>query len=257
MGKIYKTSRSQVRPLNVNDRFVYVLESENPEEKIARELRDFLQTVGYSNIFANFDNIRVGTVHPFAILLAQEVLGQQQKTNIFPSITVVDSTMQEDAEVVADNLSLNMWSAEEVAGLGGYRDAGEVFCSDEGWAKVESVIATSGKIAGITRQYHTNHSIDVNVWSENKEVTSFLFDMVSHFVTQKRIDLHNDGYDMSSISGRRSGDINLDFSKLLYGANVTISLAMNHQAVLFDVSISAISAIDTTTLPTFFTPEDF
>ena len=76
MGNIYKTSRTVVRVSDVNSRFVYLLESENPEIKLSQEIRDFLQTVGYSNMFPNFDNIRVGTIHPFAILLSQEVLGQ-------------------------------------------------------------------------------------------------------------------------------------------------------------------------------------
>jgi len=254
MGNIYKTSRAEVRPVAANDRFIYLLESENPEIKLAREVRDFLQTVGYSQLFPNFDNIRVGTVHPFAILLSQEVLGQSQSTNVFPAVTVVDSTMQEDVEVMGDEYTAAIWSEEDIVNMGGYRDAKEVFCSDAGWAKVLARVAATGSIVGITKQYHTSHSIDFNVWSESKEVTSFLFDMVAHFVTQKRIDLHNvDGYDLSGIQGRRSGDINLDFGTLLYGSNITVTLAMNHRATVFDTSLTSIASIDTQTLPTYFT----
>jgi hypothetical protein len=254
MSNIYKTSRTTVRAATANDRFIYLLESENPEIKLSRQIRDFLQTVGYSQLFPNFDNIRVGTIHPFAILLAQDVLGQTRSANVFPSITVVDSTLQEDAEVLADEYTAAMWSPEDIINIGGYREAGEVFCSDAGWAKIQERVTEKGQILGVTKQYHTSHRIDFNIWSENKEVTSFLFDMVSHFVTQKRIDLHDDeGYDLSGIQGRRSGDINLDFGKLLYGSNLTVTLALNQRATVYDTAIESIASLDTQTLPTYFT----
>jgi len=78
--------------------------------------------------------------------------------------------------------------------------------------------------------------------------------MTSHFVTQKRVDVHNDlGIDMAGISGRRSGDINLDFGMLLYGANLRVQASMNHEAVLFDTGVESIAEIDTITLPQYFT----
>jgi len=254
MSKIYKTVRAVITPAVVNQRYVYVLDSENPEVLLARVLRDFLETMGYSEIFPNFDNIRVGTIHPFAILLAQDVLNQTRNTNIFPSITIADSTISEDAVILGDDYAAFSFSAEEIAVLDGYRQAGAVFVSDSGWQKIQDQIIASGEIIGIRKRYHTQHSMDFNIWAENKEVTSFLFDMVCHFVTQKRVDVHNDqGIDMAEISGRRSGDINLDFSMLLYGANVRVQASMNHEATLFDTGVSTIADIDTQTLPEYFT----
>ena len=254
MGQVFKTSRSSIRAGNVNDRFVYLLESENPEIRLAKTLRDFLAVVGFSSIFPNFNNIRVGTVHPFAILLAQDVLGEKQTVNIFPSITIVDSTMQEDAEVLGDEYISAMFSRERIAELDGYRQAKRVFVSDEGWEKVNSYLSENEEIFGVTRQYHTQHTIDFNIWSGNKEVTSFLFDSVCHFVTQTRDELHlRYGLDMAGIQGRRSGDINLDFGKILYGANVSMGMSFNQRATMFDVSVVDITSIDTQTLPQYFT----
>lgn len=254
MSKVYKTSRARVKTERANDRYVYLLESQNPEIRLAERLRDFLKTLGYSSLFPNFDNIRIGTVHPFAVLLAQEVLNQPQKTNLFPSITIADSTVQEDAEVLSDDYSLASWSEEDIVNIGGYREANAVFVSDAGWEKIQATIAKRGRIAGVTRQYHANHNLDFNVWSENKEVTSFLFDCVCHFVSQLRIDLHSqDGLDMAGISGRRSGDINLDYGKLLYGANVSVSMAMNQRATVFDTEIVDIKTVDGRKLPEYFT----
>jgi len=254
MSKIYKTTRAVIRPADVNQRFIYALDSENPEASLAGVLRDFLETIGYSEIFPNFDNIRVGTIHPFAILLAQEVLEQPRKTNIFPSITIADSTLDEDAMILGDDYAAFAFTPEEVAVLDGYRQAGAIFISDSGWQKIQARIVAAGSIIGIRRRYHTQHSIDFNIWAENKDITSFLFDMVSHFVTQKRVDVHNDqGIDMAGIGGRRSGDINLDFGMLLYGANLRVQVSMNHEAVLFDTGVETIAEIDTKTLPQYFT----
>lgn len=253
MGSLYKTSRSEVRPVTANDRFIYLLESENPEIKLAKKVRDFLETVGYSQLFPNFNNVRVGTIHPFAVLLSQEVLGKEQSVNIFPAITISDTTMQEDVEVLGDEYSAAVWDQEDIITIGGYREAQKVFCSDEGWTRIKNRVSSNGGIVGITKQYHTNHSIDFNIWSDNKEVTSFLFDMIAHFVTQMRSDLHeSDGYDMTGIQGRRSGDINLDFGTLLYGSNITVSLGINHRATLFDTGLTDIRGINTQKLPMYF-----
>jgi len=254
MSKVFKTIRAQIKPAVVNQRFVYVLDSENPETLLARQLRDFLATMGYSEIFPNFDKIRIGTIHPFAILLAQQVLEQPQNVNVFPSVTIADSSMEEDAMILGDDYFAVAFTAEDIAKLDGYRQAGAVFASDAGWQKILSQVTSNGEVIGIRRRYHTQHPMDFNVWSENKDITSFIFDMICHFITQKRIDIHNqEGIDLAGVSGRRSGDINLDFGMLLYGANVRVQASMNHEATLFDTGIESIAEIDTQTLPKYFT----
>ena len=233
---------------------MYALDSDNPEKLLSSVLRDFLETMGYSELFPNFDNIRVGTIHPFAILLAQEVLGQSQNVNIFPSITVADSTAQEDAQVMGDDYVALVFTKEDMAVIDGYRQAKELFIADNGWTKIQERLVSSGNVIGIRRRYHTQHSIDFNIWADNKKITSFIYDMVGHFISQKRVDIHNDqGIDLAGMSGRRSGDINLDFGMLLYGANVRVQASMNHEAVLFDTGVDTISEIDTKTLPQYFT----
>lgn len=251
MTRQFLTSRTSV--IAPNSQQVYVVESDNPEKILTKRIRNFLQSVGFSELFPHFKNIRVSTVHPFITLLAQDVLGVEQKVNVFPAVTVVDSSLQEDAEVLGDNYVVKTWNAEDIATLDGYRQAGEVFVSDPGWEKIINGIGGKEYLISITKQYHTSHVIDLNVWSENKEVTDFLFDMMCHFVTQSRIDVHNkDGLDMQRITGRRSGDINLDFGKLLYGSNVSLTASLNYRTTVFDLSVNRIEDIDTSTFPQYF-----
>ncbi|MHA2426499.1 MAG: hypothetical protein ACXADB_00465 [Candidatus Hermodarchaeia archaeon] len=251
---LYKTSRAVITPSDVNQRYVYALDIANPETSLVTSLKNFLETMGYSEIYPNFNQVRIGTIHPFSVLLAQAVLNEPKSTNQFPSITIYDSNLDEDAEVLADDIITFPFTAEHIATLDGYRQAGFIFVSDTGWQKISAKIAATGTIIGIRKKYHTLHSIDFNIWAENRDITSFLFDTVCHFITQKRIDSHNDdGIDLGSISGRRSGDINLEFGSLLYGANMRVQAGMNHEATLFDTAIDTIADVDTTTLPQFFT----
>lgn len=253
---IFKTSRATVRPADINQRYVYVLESSNPEAVLAKELRRFFEEMGYSDMFPNFDRLRIGTVHPFAILLSQEVLEKPKSTNVFPSVTISDSSASEDHDTMSDELVTLVFYPNDIAKLDGYRQAKDVFVSQDGWQKILDTVGSTGKIIGVKRGFHTRHNIDFNIWSENKDITSFLFDMVCHFVIQRRVDVHNrHNIDTAQLSGRRTGDINLDFGMLLYGANVSVSTSMDHEAVLFDTGVTSIDAIDVKTLPQFFTLE--
>lgn len=250
----FKTSRAHIVPLTPNQTQVYVLDAQNPESILAKILRAFFEEMGYSEIFPNFDRLRVGTVHPFSVLLAQEILEQPKSNNLFPSVTVADSSASEDSPTLGDEYDSIVFYPSDIAKLDGYRQSKEVFVSDTGWAKVLSTIQEKGQIVGIKRTYTTRNQINFNIWSDNKDITSFLFDMVCHFLMQKKGSIHRDqDIDIGAISGRRTGDINLDFGMLLYGGNVEVNIQMDHTAVLFDTLVGSIEEIDTTTLPEYFT----
>ena len=253
---ISKSSRSVIRNADFNQRYVYMLDSQNPETVLSNELRLFFEMIGYSEIFPNFDRLRVGVVHPFAILLSQEILEQPKSTNVFPSVTVADSSATEDQTTLGDELTSLVFTSQHIAALDGYRQAKEVFVSSTGWQKITDAVSTVGHIIGVKKTYSTRHTMDFNIWSENKDITSFLFDMVCHFMVQKRIDIHQKhNIDITQLSGRRTGDINLDFGMLLYGANVSVNVVMDHEAVLFDTMVRKIEDIDVKTLPQFFTTQ--
>lgn len=244
---IYKTSRAVICAEDTTRRTVYALDAQNPETVLAHELRAFVEQMGYSEIFPNFDHLRIGVVHPFAIILAQEVLEQPKTTGIFPSVTIADSNASEDSPVLSNDMFSFMYTAQEVAVLDGYRQAKEIFISDSGWAKILSTVKAKGRIAGTKRSYRTKNTLNFNIWSENKDITSFLYDTVGHFLTQRRMAIHSQyAIDIGAISGGRTGDINLDFGMLLYGANIQVGITMLHEAVLFDTAVDAVSEMTIT-----------
>lgn len=205
-------------------------------------------------MYPNFSNIRISGTHPFSLLLAQEVLGTKEISNPFPSITVTDAEDSEDSEVLGDSYNSVSFTPEDLANLDGYRQAGEIFISDSGWEKVQTAMIANGFVVGIQKSFRTRSNVHFNIWAENKDITSFLYDVVKQFIIQNRVDLHTGNQlDMGHISGRRTGDINLDFGKILHGANVTVSVTCERSAVLFDTFIGSISEIDTKTYPEYFT----
>jgi hypothetical protein len=250
----YKTSRAYIVPSDVNQRFVYALDSSNPEKILIESLKNFIRKIGYSEMYPNFSNIRVSGTHPFSLLLAQEILGEKTKSNPFPSITIADSDASEDSEVLGDDYNGLSFTPAQLAKLDGYRQANEIFISDSGWTKIQTAMNTNGFVVGVQKTFRTKHTMHFNIWSANREVTSFLYDMVTHFIIQNKASLHTDnGLDIGPLTGRRTGDINLDFGMLLYGANVSVPAIYGRSSVLFDTSLGSIAEIDVKTYPQYFT----
>ena len=157
--------------------------------------------------------------------------------------------------ILGDGYESLVFGPSDIATLDGYGQSNEVFISDSGWQKVLDTLAANGHVVGVKRSYSLRSTLDFNIWSENKDVTSFLFDMVCHFLIQKKGEIHDQqDIDLGPINGRRTGDINLDFGMLLYGTNVQATAILDHSAVLFDTSIKMVEEIDTTTLPSYFIP---
>jgi len=222
MSDINIGSRAQVIASDVN-KLIRIVSSYNPEVTFADQLKSYLTEVGYASMFPNFQNLRIGNVHPFALTLLQDVLGQKIKTDVFPSITVADST---DSVI---NQTLNMDTEDILLTKKAWNDLKEaratkkIHISDENVDRIDAVIDTAD-IYGIKYQHMEQHSFDFNIWADNKDVASFLFDVVKQFLISNITDLKEEGISLQGeMQGRRSGDINVEFGKLLYGANVTVT----------------------------------
>lgn len=254
MSSIYKTSRAQIQTTTGN-RPIRIVEYENPEEILAKALKDYFLEIGFSASYPNFGDIRISSVHPFALLLFADVMGQKLNTNVFPSITISDSTDNEAFHELALGEERIVMDGADIAKIKGYVDTGQVFISDEAMTRLENAIANGGKVVGVKKQYRATHSFDFNIWTENKDVTSFIYDLVKQCLIMKITDLHNLGIDFQGdMSGRRSGDINLEFGKLLYGANVRASGAIVQGCMIVDLPLGEIMKIDTKTYPEYHNP---
>lgn len=237
----------------IADRLIRIVESENPEEVFVKMLRDYFVEVGFSEKFPNFARLNIGVVHPFIILLMGDMKGAQANFDVFPSITVADTSMDEAAETLAKDEAYIALDQDDVIKLIGYTSTGELHISDTGIAKLRSATMDGGKVVGRELTHTTGHTFDFNIWTMNRDVTSFIFDTVEGFLESEIGNLHMAGIDIASHSGRRTGDVNLDYGKLLYGANVSASVTIRHKSITVNPRLGTIASIDTTTLPTYFT----
>lgn len=202
-------------------RTIRVVEYQNPETVLAENLRGYLIELGYSSLYPNFQRINIGNVHPFVYLLFQSIMEQNLEMDVFPSITVADSTASQSNQILAQNEEYVSLDRAYVDRLKSKKMEKILYVSDENLAKLYTATENGGTIRGRLTQIFETHSFDFNIWSENKEVTSFLFDLVKAWLVAKLKDLHQLGFHFEGdISGGRSGDVNMDFGKILYGANV-------------------------------------
>jgi hypothetical protein len=221
------------------------MEYANPEIIIPRMLQDYFQEVGFSSLYPNFKTLRIGAVHPFALLLFQESLGQQLDISVFPSITVADSSDTEVFSELGRGYENYMVDSEQLTAMLGQAEAGNLIISDDNISRIKTIIAAGGSISGTKTSYRSQHSVDLNIWSDNKDITSIVYDFVKHFIIGNIQRLHNEvGLDIQNpISGRRSGDINVEFGHILYGANITLSLTIDTASMILDVPVQEVVTI--------------
>jgi len=224
----YKTSNAMVAPQAANYP-VWILEAINPEDYIVTMLQRFMQEIEFSAAYPKFGNVRIGSVHPFAMLLFQEVLGQNFDMSVFPSITVADNSESETALTLGRDRVQFMLTQSDVAELVGQRivkvdnvNVGSLFISDTGLARMQAAVLTNDLMAE-QAFYSSQHTVNVNIWADNRDVTNAIYDMVIEFLNFSRAELHQAGIDIvEGISGNRTGDINMDFGTLLYGSNIEL-----------------------------------
>ncbi len=226
------------------NRPIRIVSSDNPEVILVDYLKEYLEEVGYASMFPNFQNLRIGNVHPFALTLLQEVMGQKIQTDVFPSITVADSTDSSINQTL--NLDMIDVKIDKLAwgDLMEARTAKKIHIADENVIRIEAVL-DSQDVYGTKFTQYENHTFDFNIWGENKDVVSFLFDVVKQFLVSNINQFKEDGITMQGeITGRRSGDINVEFSKLLYGANISVQAMSKTTSLVIQLPVDFISVIN-------------
>lgn len=257
MSALYKTANAYIIPPAAK-RPVWLVEAKNPEYILVRLLREFFLEMDINGIYAeNFSGVRVDSVHPFAMLLFQEVSGTPLQFDVFPAVTISDTVENEDFVTLGREFGLVSLDKETVVELKGHKTAGRILVSDDAFARLETAVASGGFVIAEKGEYTGSHRVDFNIWGDNKELVSDLYDMVKLFVNTQRNYLHEQGIDIiGNLDGRRSGDINIEFGMLLFGANVTIPCTIKGGAMKVNVNTSElIQSADTVTRPTYHTEE--
>jgi len=224
---------------------VVVLQQSNPETAITKILQQYFSDLSFPEIFPNFGNINIGNSHPFATLLMNELLkGDVDASSLFPAITVNDSDdNQDEMEIGGAYIEFELTHTEYIQ-IKDMVNSGEAFCSQTGLDRLDTHFASNSTAGAYKRIIRSKSNIDFNIWSPNKEVTSFLYDAVKQCVSLYTKDLHDVGVDfLGGMHGRRSGDYNMDFGIILYGANLSIPVHLEIMSNYVDVKLAIVDSI--------------
>ncbi len=210
---------------------VVFAEVHDPEVTVANALRDFLGKLGFSSLFPNFGSVRVTTVHPFAMFLFQQELGKPIDESLLPSVTVQSSSDTEVVQMLAHEKTPIEITTSALTQLLAAVSAGSLFCSVEGIERLNTAIG-GDVLLGEQKSIQSDHQLNLNIWTDNKEMTGILYDIVRLFALNETDHLRDNGIDIiGQISGTRSGDINIEFGRLLFGANVVIPSRLKTSAL--------------------------
>jgi hypothetical protein len=245
MSQIFKASAAYVREA-VSNRRVRLIESQNPEIIIAEMLREYFVDVGFNEMYPNFGNINIGTIHPFALFLFAETKGESQNFNLLPSITVANGSTEEASVTLNQERVEVTYSAAEVAIIEMQKANKVWFISDTGLASLKTATANGSKAVGIKTSITSEETFTLEIWADNKDITSLIYDMVHAFIYGNTLRLNEAGLQYQNLRGQRTGDINMDFGKILYGANITYVAHVPNTTVEFDVVTEIIGSIKTT-----------
>lgn len=245
---IHKTSGAYITRPSATE-LIRLVGYANPEIILPGIIRKYFEEVGYMSMYPYFKSLRIGSIHPFAMLLYQETTGQNLDVSLFPSITIADTSDAEVYDTLGREHEDIMLGASEVALLKAAVASGEILTSSQNIVRMEDVTKDGNKINGVMHTYNASHNIDLNIWGDNKDMVSLIYDLLKHCVLSNISKLHEQGIAIeAAMSGRRSGDINVEFGKLLYGANVTIPAVIKTKSMVIDLPVEEISAggIETT-----------
>ena len=189
--------------------------------------------------------LKVGTGHPFAALLFQSIVAPNAEpkfSDLFPSITIADSFGTEVQEQLGRGYQDGALPPSEIQS---FLDNESVVVSEE---KLNSILAERDRlnnrrdIAFKKWTLSSQRNLDFNIWGENHDMVSIIYDMVEVFAVSilsstESVPFSEDYILHGSISGRRSGDINVEFGKQLYGANVTAPVLVQRDIIELDVDV--------------------
>ncbi len=227
----------------------YVVNAVNDLELIlVEQLRNHIfNEVRVGEIFEQFPNMRISSVHPFAYLLDQQINSVSLPADLFPSVTITDdsdtkdhqadmATLEEDNEVVA----------ADVATIAIDDKAVKYIIAPVALAKLRELTATGKAYAtGATQRRRT--SIVVEVWAQNQIVKNRIYDIVRNwFIGFGRFKLYQELeilIDEASISGQKSGNYNFDFGYMLHGSVLRFEVVHVLEQYVVDTEIVPLADI--------------
>jgi hypothetical protein len=244
-GENYLFSDAHIRQ-SASAKPVIILSQFDIETEVIKIVQKFFQELEFDSIYANFGNINLSTDHPFALLLFAENVGEDVKpATLFPSVTVCDSADSEDREELGGTYAEFVFDYDDLKEIENKVSTDLISISESSLARLKQHFQTNSSAVAYKRKINIRTTVDFNVWTQNKLVTNFIYDSLKQCIRLYNNEFKQAGMDIHAggMTGRKSGDYNVDFGILLYGANISVPVDYYISSLYIDVNLGEINDI--------------
>lgn len=198
----------------------YLIENhQDVEDTVVAGLRAYFNDeIKVKQIFPNFGKIRISETHPFAVINSAVINGKKEPVGMFPSVTfaIVDEPVGtqmvnlEAKPVIIDQEWLDEQDNNKLINQSQLTDL-----------KTALAATTDQQLLGAIITDRVQSSSVYAMWSENKIVRSFLYNQVRAFILTHRSLFLGLDYENWTLSGTPAGLYNIDYGRILFGAELT------------------------------------
>lgn len=197
------------------------------EDIFVAELKTYFDQMRFGELYPNFPTIRITLEHPFAVMW-QQANGNSSNTydgSLFPSITLASGSDSKPGQLSGLN------SLESIS----------VVKADITGLAATGLQAAPGAIEWMTEYFKTNtiihgrqgtanksDQVAIDIWSESIQLKNDIYGLLMMYLSgPKRSELeltHAITIFDGTVRGQRSGNYNMDFGQLLYGAHIDFQI---------------------------------
>ncbi len=207
------------------------------EDILVAELSTYFDQLRFGELYRNFKTIRISLEHPFAIMWQQAKgnPGNAYDGSLFPSVTIMSGSDSKPGQLNGLNI-LEPCTLEE---------SDLATLSASGWQVASGAVTwlnewfvDHGALKGRMGTAHKSDQVSIDVWSESIQLKNEIYGLLMMYLSgPNRVRIENshaitifDG----TVRGQRSGNYNMDFGQLLYGAHIDFQVDYMMQQSLFD-----------------------
>lgn len=224
-----------------------LINSVDVEDVLIDAIKQELQNFDLEAQFPNFSPLKISKIHPFLVILGDA----RADLGLFPSLTVGDMSAVTSASVLnrdGREMVFNDVSGIQQALIDMNIKGSKSFVD----GLTDMLAQNNGRLIGRVQEHAMKHSVAISIWSQNRDFTSALWEIIILLFNEQNFveNVAAKGvYLMSeALSGRRTGDINLELGGLIYGASIDV-IVDAHRSIfklldggLVDIAVSAPNA---------------
>lgn len=214
------------------------------ESEIAEKLTTYMHNeVEIQKIYPNFGTLRIDETHPAALLNVALDNSKPVPTGIFPSITV--NTVEDNPGEATSMAHEDSVEELDVAWVDEFLVGNPEALQSQVTALRDLMVAEDRNVFSITMSDRIAERILYAIWAESRPVKNTLYAHLRGFMFQYRDWFISQlGFENWNIFGTPGGLYNMDFGRVLHGAEVAVLGQKNQSYLYIDTSWLTIKEVE-------------